>query len=306
MIRSGGLSRRRVGHRWRRLSTGDNNLGLLREAIARHAGIVLSLPLPQGLVQGRADNTAGTTDAEGDADGQSSPALLRHYKSRFLADAGDGLWVASVPADSALVRELVERRYPVGVSFRSGQLKVMFAAPLLHVQDDYARTADGEVAGAMLLRFPAPADVRAVQRRRSFRVPVAPGCELEARVWLMPEDAHLRDRPLSRAEVTCELRDISVGGLGITILLADGRPVAVAPGDRVRVQLTLRDVSVLLEGRLRHPPRPVRLGDGLVRAGVQFRTLGEGRDDRLALVQLNKIVAELQREAIRRRKLGAA
>ena len=280
------------------MSTGDNNLGLLREAIARHAGVVLSLPSPQGL------QAADAADADGEHDRAGVP--LRHYKSRFLADAGDGLWVASVPAEPALVRELVDRRYPLGVSFRSGQLKVMFAAPLLHVQDDYGRAADGSATGAMLLRFPPPADVRAVQRRRSFRVPVLPSSDLQARLWLMPEDAHLRDRPSSKAELFCELRDISVGGLGVTILVPEGRPVAVSPGERVRVQLTLRETSVLLEGRLRHPPKPVRLGDGSVRAGVQFRTLGEGRDDRLAMTNLNKIVAELQREAIRRRALGAA
>ena len=283
------------------MSTGDNNLGLLREAIARHAGIVLSLPSPTGPAPAPPQDAA----AEGPEDGANPP--LRHYKSKFLADAGDGLWVASVPAEAALVRELVGRRVPVGVSFRSGQLKVMFAAPLLHVQDDYGGLPPGMPgSGALLLRFPSPNEVRAVQRRRTFRVPVLPTSELVARLWLMPDDAHLRDRPLSKSELSCELRDISVGGLGVTILVPDGRPVAVGPGDRVRVQLTLRDTSVLLEGRLRHPPKPVRLGDGSVRAGVQFRTLGEGRDDRLALAQLNKIVAELQREAIRRRQLGAA
>jgi hypothetical protein len=277
---------------------GDDNLHLLRDAIARRAGIVLSLPNLGALVPGQ--------------DRDAAP--LRHYKSRFLADAGDGLWVESVPAESDLVRALVEERYPAGVSFRSGQLKVMFAAPLLHAQDDYGGSggsagsagagANGGRVSALLLRFPSAGDVRAVQRRRSFRVPVVPPTDLQARVWLMPEDAHLREKPSPRSELSCELRDISVGGLGVTLSVPDGRPLAVAAGDRLRIQLTMRDTSVVLEGRLRHPYRPVRLGDAAVRAGIQFKTLTDSRDDRQSLSHLTKIVSDLQRESIRRRKLG--
>jgi hypothetical protein len=167
------------------VSTGDdNNLDLLREAIARRAGIVLSLPLTLG-------------------DGQRI-AGLRHFKSRFLADGGDGLWVASVPGEPELVRELVEHRHPAGVCFRSGHLKVMFAAPVLH-----AGTAAGGGAGsgnagdaeALLLRFPSPEEVRAVQRRKNFRVPVPSPTDLEVRLWLIGEQAHVRDKPPAKSEV---------------------------------------------------------------------------------------------------------
>ena len=272
------------------MASGDDNLHLLRDAIARRAGIVLSLPNLGALVPGQ-DRDA---------------ARLRHYKSRFLADAGDGLWVESVPAEPELVRELVAERYPAGVSFRSGQLKVMFAAPLLHAQDDYGAAAGSAAThvSALLLRFPARDDVRAVQRRKNFRVPIVLPTDLQARIWLFPEDAHLRDKPSPRSELACELRDISVGGLGVTLDVPDGRPLAVAAGDRLRVQLTMRETSVVLEGRLRHPYKPVRLGEGAVRAGIQFKTLTDSRDDRQSLSQLNKIVSDLQREAIRRRKLG--
>jgi len=96
------------------------------------------------------------------------------------------------------------------------------------------------------------------------------------------------------------------GVLAVVYGLFTRRPLAVAAGDRLRIQLTLRDTSVVLEGRLRHPFKPVRLGGGTVRAGVQFKTLTDSRDDRQSLGHLNKIVTELQRESIRRRKLGAA
>jgi hypothetical protein len=61
-------------------------------------------------------------------------------------------------------------------------------------------------------------------------------------------------------------------------------------------------VTAVLEGRVRHPDKPAKAA--LVRAGVQFRSLGEGKDDRHALTQLGRIVSELQRENIRRKKLG--
>lgn len=273
------------------MSTGDdNNLDLLREAIARRAGIVLSLPLTLG-------------------DGQSI-AGLRHFKSRFLADGGDGLWVASVPGEPELVRELVEHRHPAGVCFRSGHLKVMFAAPVLHAGTAAAGGGTGsaaaEEAEALLLRFPSPEEVRAVQRRKNFRVPVPSPTDLDVRLWLIGEQAHVRDKPPARSEVACDVRDISVGGLGVTLRTAEGRPLVVAAGDRVRVQLTLRDVYVVLEGRLRHPPRLVQDSEGSIRAGIQFKAMGDGRDDRLAVAHLNKIVSDLQRDAIRRKKLGVA
>src|SRR3712207_5284967 len=110
--RSGGKRRRPSGRcyalerRARRtarpqaMATADNNLDLLRQAVARHAGLVL--PLPE------------RTEQEG------GPSQLRDYKSKFIADAGDGLWVASVAAEPHWVRQLAERRHAAGVSFRSG------------------------------------------------------------------------------------------------------------------------------------------------------------------------------------------
>ena len=79
----------------------------------------------------------------------------------------------------------------------------------------------GAVA-AMLLKFPA--EMRAIQRRKSFRVPVAGVVDLEVKMWTMPEAAHLRDKPALGREIACEPRDISVGGIGLTIRATNGRP----------------------------------------------------------------------------------
>jgi hypothetical protein len=260
-------------------ATGDN-VGMLREAIARGAALVVSLPRPDG--------------------------SLRHHKSRFLADAGDGVWVAAVADEPGALEGLIARGEPVGVTFRSGEHRCTFVTAALHVERDFrhAGTADGERSAGAALLLAFPADVRAVQRRKNFRVPVTAASELQVKLWSMPEHASLRDRPVAGREILCEPRDVSVGGIGVVLRPGAGKLQSVATGDRVRIQMTLRETVVVLEGRLRYPQRGS--ADGPVRAGVQFRTLDEGRDDRLAASQLNKIVNELQREQIRRRKLGLA
>jgi c-di-GMP-binding flagellar brake protein YcgR len=254
--------------------TGDN-LGVLREAIARNAGMVLSLP---------------------------HAGRLRHLKSRFLADAGDGFWVQSVPDERIVVQQLIATRQPAGVTFRNGENKVIFAAEIQHLEEHYERSApvDDPSAGpveALLMKFPDA--VQSVQRRRSFRIPIGDYCDLQVKAWAIGEQASLRDRPPAAREIDCVARDLSVGGIGLTVRAA-GK--ALSTGDRVRIQLTLHDTVALLEGRVRYPPRATT--DRSFRAGVQFKPLSDGRDDRVAGSMLNKIVNELQRELIRRKKLG--
>jgi c-di-GMP-binding flagellar brake protein YcgR len=289
------------------MPAGETNLDLLRAAIARRAGVVLSLPTGPGEDGDAADADPG---ADAGAGSESVTGLragaLKHYKSRFLADGGDGLWVVAGSADPARVRELVERRSPAGVSFRHGHTKIIFAAPVLHVQSDYPSPGGEGMVDALLLRFPEAGEVRAVQRRKNYRVPVPPHSDLTGRFWLMNEDAHVRDKPPAKSELKGELFDISVAGLGLVIQGVAGKPAAVKAGDRVRIQLTVRESTVLLEGRVRYTPKVIPDGGGAARVGVQFKTFTESRDDRNAMIQIDRMVSELQRESIRRRKLGAA
>jgi hypothetical protein len=103
-------------------------------------------------------------------------------------------------------------------------------------------------------------------------------------------------------ELTCELRDISVGGMGLILHPRDGQPPAVALDDRLRVELTFRESTLLIDGRLRYPasfpePKPVR-------AGIQFKKLEDDLEGRQAADKLAKIVGHLQREEARRYRLG--
>src|SRR3954469_4780452 len=161
----------------------SNNLDILKDAVARNAGIVLSLP---------------------------SAGILRHHKSRFLSEFPDGFWVESVPSERPLVEELIRTEQPTGISFKSGTTKVVFATPILRLDLAYRVNEETQIA-ALLMQMPA--EVKAIQRRHNYRVAVPAGTDMSVKVWRIPERAHLRDRPMAAQHVMCEVRDVSLGGL---------------------------------------------------------------------------------------------
>ncbi|HWB54161.1 MAG TPA: hypothetical protein VG722_08210, partial [Tepidisphaeraceae bacterium] len=88
----------------------DSDNQLVHSAIARNAGIVLSLP---------------------------SAGILRHHKSRFLAECEEGIWVEAPPEERPLINELINSQQPSGISFRHGSIKVVFSAPIRRHNPDY-------------------------------------------------------------------------------------------------------------------------------------------------------------------------
>lgn len=251
---------------------GDGNYDMLLDAIARSAGAVLSLP-------------------EGDG--------LRHHKSRFLAESPAGFWVAAAPGEHRLIESLIASQQPAGISFRDGHLKVVFASPI-QKRDPVYRVNTASAVDALLLSFPP--EIRAVQRRTSYRVSVPEGSDITARVWRIPPEAHLPAQPPASQEVPCELRDLSAAGIGLTFRGAGGQPPAVTAADRLRIELAYPAGKLLLEGRIRYPVEPPR--EEVVRAGVQFQPLPDSKAGRQAKAQLTRIVGELQREEVRRVRLG--
>lgn len=250
----------------------ENNTDMLKEAIARNAGIVLSLP---------------------------SAGMLRHHKSRFLAEAPGGFYVESVPAEAMLIDALVMTGQPAGISFKNGHLKVVFACPIKQRQATYRINATTEVEAVLM---PFPTDVKAIQRRNNYRVKIPAGAEFSTRIWRIPEHAYLGDRPMAAQEIGCELRDISIGGVGVTFKGKDGEPAKVSSADRLRIELSHPGGKILVEGRMRHPVEPKK--ENQMRAGVQFKTLEGNLDGRQILAQLTRIVGELQRDEVRRLRLG--
>jgi hypothetical protein len=248
-----------------------DNLDMLTDAIARNAGIVLSLP---------------------------SAGMLRHHKSRFLDEGPGGFWVEAAPRDGPLVDSLILSQQPAGVSFKAGPLKVVFPAILLHRDPAYPINALVEVEAVLLAM---PAEVKVIQRRNNYRVKILPG-EVTVRTWRIAEHAYLGDRPMHAQEVRCELRDLSVSGIGVVFRGEYGEPPKVSPEDRLRIEFTHGENKILLEGRMCYPVKPMKKTE--LRAGVQFKALEDNLDGRQILSQLTRIVGELQRDEVRRFRMG--
>jgi len=246
----------------------------LHDAIARNAGLVLSLPV------------AG---------------MLRHHKSRFLGEAENGFWVQSAAEDAELIEQLIAAGKPAGVSFRSAKVKIIFAAKVLCSQPEFRFNSDMTVP-ALLMEMPL--EVKAVQRRGSYRVRVPADCDLRVRCWRIPRNEHLTDRPMPAQELIAEIRDISLGGLGVIFRGTETEPPKVSVEDRLRIELKYRDAVLLVEGRMRLPIQTLQ--NGHLRTGILFKALHEDIQGRQKLAQLTKIVGELHRTEVRRCRLGIA
>jgi c-di-GMP-binding flagellar brake protein YcgR len=244
----------------------------LKDAIARNAGLVLSLP---------------------------SAGMLRHSKSRFLGECDEGFWIESNPAERALIDALVVSQQPVGISFKSGSNKIIFTAPLVRRDGHYRVNADVMVEALLLKR---PAEVKAIQRRNNYRVAVPKDTEVAVRMWRINERACLRDRPMAVQELQVQIRDLSLGGMGCTIFGKDGQPPLISNEDRLRIQITARDHTILVEGRMKHPTGKPKTG--LLRAGIQFKAMENSLEGRQTLNTLTRVVGELAREEVRRLRLG--
>ena len=242
-------------------------------AVARNSAVVLSLP---------------------------SAGELRHHKSRFLAPADEGFWVQSVDDERGLIDTLIASHQPVGVSFRTGNKRFVFPAPVLRFDERFA-VNPALTAPALLLR--APASLHVIQRRTNYRVHVSPDSGLSVRVWRIGATAYVRDRVSSSQEILAELRDLSVGGMGVNLFAKDGVPPRVSSADRLKVQLTFNDLCLILEGCLRYP-REIPGDAKTVRAGINFKIMQGSIEGRQTVAVLTRVLGELQRTELRRLRLG--
>ena len=251
----------------------NNGVAILTDAIARNSAIVLSLP---------------------------SAGMLRHHKSRFLAEEADGFWIESALNDRMLIDELIANQTGVGISFRAGPQKVSFVVPIVKRNPEFSMNAETRLE-ALQLTFPA--DVKAVQRRNNYRVRVPEDSDLRVRAWRVPEYFILAEKPMAAQELVARVRDISIGGLGVFLLPKGEEPPKVLSGERLRISLRYRELDeLILEGRLRYiPPAGTPTP---IRAGIQFKKLENNLEGRQNLAALTRIVGELQREEVRRTRLG--
>jgi c-di-GMP-binding flagellar brake protein YcgR len=226
--------------------------------------------------------------------------MLRHHKSRFLNDDEAGFWVESVPADAALVDHLIASGEGCGVSFRSGQTKVVFSAAVLRREPAYKVNEELTVEAVLLKR---PEQVKTVQRRGNYRVhiPLDTGW-LKVRVWRIGNKIDLRQSPMAAQEILTQVRDLSSTGIGVIFSGEGNQPPRFSIADRLRIELTREGQVLLLEGQVCYPRETPTQPS--VRAGIRFANLQEGIEGRQTQAHLTRIVGELQREEIRRYRLG--
>lgn len=238
----------------------------LADGVARRAGLVLSVPTERG--------------------------GLVHFKSRFLSQDAEGVWVHS-PNDTAAINEAVALRGLVGVTFKAGDTRRVFATTLVRTKPD-CPTPDGTRVNGVLLALPS--EVKAIQRRNEFRVRLVPENKLTMNCWIIPRHADLKIRPLPSQRVKLEIHDISMGGAGITLFGTDGKPPIVTRDDRLRVEIRLDDMEMLVEGRLRLPDTTTA---NTLRTGLRFFFFDDGLDERLKRSQLTKIIGRLQIQQVK-------
>ncbi len=246
------------------------NYELLKEAIARNCGAILSLP---------------------------SAGMLRHHKTRFLAEAENGFWMESIPEEAPLLAELAEADTPVGVAFKSGQSSIVFMSPL-RGRDPAYRVNDSTVVEALFLPFPE--NFRAHQRRQAYRAALPMNHPYGLRLWRIPEHAVLRDRPMAVQEIACKLQNLSVIGLGALCLAGrDGKPPRMLVNERIRMLLSWQNEELLTEGRVIHF-RPA--GADKIAAGFVFKKLDKDIEGRQTAGKVSEFVGFLQRDEIKRRR----
>jgi c-di-GMP-binding flagellar brake protein YcgR len=250
---------------------GDSTQDILADAVARNCAAVLSLP---------------------------SAGMLRHHKSRFLAQTQEGLWIESAPGETPLIEELLQNKTAVGISFKSPPNKANFVVPILRREPAYQLNATSTVE-ALLLQ--SPVKIKPVQRRNHYRVRVPDGAPLDVKAWRIPEHVPVRDRPLASQMINVRVIDLSVGGLGITVH-PNPHERTLEPGQRLRVELKWEEVELILDGSLRLIRTDAAGGE--IRGGIQFKKLENDLAGRQAMAALTRIVGEFQREEVRRSRLG--
>ena len=249
----------------------DNNAELLRQASARNLAAVLSMP---------------------------SAGMLRNYKSRLLGELDGGLLLQSDAQARPLSEELMRTETPCVVSFRSGNMRVVFAARILRIQPGWRINSD-TVVEAVLLEFPS--QVQAAQKRFNYRVEIPKYTEISARIWRMGPAETLKSKPVAAAEIKTEIRDLSTGGMGVKLIGENGEAPKVCADDRLRVELRYNHDTLVLEAQMRKPSAENK---GFLVTGIQFRKLEEDLEGRQTLSQLVRIVGELQRAELRSVRIG--
>jgi c-di-GMP-binding flagellar brake protein YcgR len=187
-----------------------------------------------------------------------------------------------------------------GISFRNGETKLVFSTLAMR-RDAQHRINDKLNVEALLMR--RPAQVKSVQRRDHYRAHIPLNSPWPAvKVWRMGMKAELSDRPMDAQAIHTQIRDLSATGMGAIFSGEGNAPPKFTPSDRLRIELNNQGQILLLEGKIRYPLQPPT--EPSVRVGIQFAGLDDTVENRKIKSDLIRLVGDLQREEIRRHRMG--
>jgi PilZ domain-containing protein len=250
----------------------DKNVEMLREAIDRNSWAVFSLP---------------------------SAGMLRNHKSRFVGESEGGILMQSPEGEAALIAELVRTQTPCAISFQRGAHKAIFASRVRKTVSEW-RMNDNLAVDAVLLDFPT--EIKSTQKRSDYRVEVQPDSDLSVRVWKISGNDYIKAKPSGTREVTAQIRNLSIGGVGVKLVGKDNQLPVIGTDDRLRVELNYQGNELVVEGRMRAPT--IKPQGNCIVTGIQFKKMEENLEGRQTMAQLVRIVGELQRAELRMIKLG--
>jgi hypothetical protein len=241
---------------------------LLRDAIARNAGAVISVPT-------------------GD--------VYSHHKTRLVAGEDEGFWIQMPLGTRAQMDLVMTRRLTVGLSLTSKSRKVIFSTLVQQFRSDVALNAQISV-DAVLLAWPS--QVEAIQRRATYRASVRLDADLPVSIHCIEDGAALAETPAPEFAREVIMRNLSIDGVGM-ICVANPQAAAPVANQRLRISITHAGSELLLGGRVRYV-RPLPNGNSSL--GIQFEKLELNAENRATLAALTNLVSQLQRDEIRRHR----
>jgi c-di-GMP-binding flagellar brake protein YcgR len=248
----------------------ENEREMLEDAAARNSSAILGLP------------SAGAT---------------YQRRARLVGTDPTGFWVEVDPQDRPLLNSLIQSGQGIDVVLRVDRTDMIMRTPALKLNESYPLN-EKHVVPAMLLAMPK--EIIKSQRRRSFRVPLAPDDGVGLRLWRINEYVLVRDKPLASQEIRCEIRDLSAGGLRCQVYARGFEALRLTADQRLRVELTINRNEYVLEARIRHPSATQR-DDAQATLGLEFVNVEKDVESKRIIGLLTKFVAEVQRSVMRRR-----
>jgi hypothetical protein len=216
------------------------------------------------------------------------------FKSRFCRgdQNGQGLMIdtsAETIADAARRLQVGEK---VGVTFRRGHKKCMFASVVLRSANRVAEATNG-------LEIRWPNMLQELQRRVYHRA-VPHGKRILVRMWKGGVAARASADASSCGIMTGFMEDISAGGM--RVVSTEANPETFVTNESVGCSFAPRQRGepLVLDAVFRH----VQLTDrGAAMIGLQFVGLEATEAGRNTLAELARLVAEYQRAQARRERL---